>query len=277
MGQVDPSVFYGPSIFPPPGWLRTGVIGGVPVLLENWDIKVSADYSYNSFAQPVPMGPKQKTLHARGTSEVSFDLRGELTEESTPLILLLSPQFRGVPLGLEVQQQGSSNALDGCYVGSFNLSASSGQPVKFQLMGNSINWPVAGGSVPMLTYQHLVPSWATGNSLVESWNLKLTIPLIPVWRNGQSVLPTYYRFGDAECWLESTTVGQLQPYDSIALGVGGYVISGMVTAVGLVSSGRGVQTYPVAITSVDVFGNTLSEGAEVAVSAPTYQGSPDGV
>lgn len=275
---VDPSIFFGPTLAPAPGWMRTGTVAGIPIILENWDIEVPNNFSVQNFAGILPTGNREKTLHARGTSEVTFRLIGELTIESARLALLLDTSNRGVTFDITVQQFGVVDVLTQCLADNFQLSASANGPVKYSLSGRGLAFPTSGPAFPFTTYQHPIPGWASGNTLVESWNISHQISLTPVWRNNANVLPAYYRVGFSEIMFQVVTSVQYEEYDIVSFGMGNLTITGMVRNRGANSAGHEPRTYNAELTNIDVSGNELAQGLSVTVNpVALFQGYPDGV
>jgi hypothetical protein len=275
---LDPSLFYGATLYPSPGWLRVGRINSVLCLVESYDVKVARTFSPQEWAIPVPAGPKQSTLHARGTQEIAFQVLGELTGEGSALLLLLSPQARGLIFPITVQQQDSVDVLSRCLLESFQVTAQAGGPVKFTLSGKCLDLPTQGTVLPWSGYQHPVPGWATGAPLVEAWTFQHATPLTPVWRNGPSVLPAYYRVGSSGWRGEVTTRGQLAAYSGFNLGVGLVELTGLVGSQGVNSAQQEPRTYTSEVTNFSVTTDPLTPGVVVQVyPVPLYQGYPDGI
>lgn len=275
---IDPSVRYGATLTPPTGWVRIGRIDNIPVLVTNWDLSVPLRREQQSMVASPPFGPRQPVLHAPGTEEVTWSIRGDLSRESANLIYFLDPSRRGYQFNIQVQQSNVVDLLVGCYCEGFELAGSPNSPVTFNMHGRCLNYPVNGTEFVLGSYHHPIPSWVTGNLLVENWTVNHDIALTPVWWNNGLTLPTYYRAGESNYRIQTATVMQLVAYDFISFGIGGVNVSGMIQSRGVASNGREVRTYPVEMSNVSVFADPLTAGAvEIVNPTANFFGYPDGI
>lgn len=234
MTQANPSLS-GPEFLPRvvAGWRKavlfdhpaTGPIF-LPATQAEWQESLSPQFT--EYAVTPPTGPKQRTLHARGTKEISWSLAGDLTRESSSLLNLLHPQWRGVALNeLQIQQgtEGGRFTASTPYAlpwESVSFSAAQHSPVTFSISGKST---VPASSVIGLTkasLDHPIPSWSTGNSFVKAWSITHSVSLSPNWANDPQSLPSYYRPGSSRWQVQLTTVRTLMEHTIIKFVAGAF-------------------------------------------------------
>ena len=273
---VTPNEAFGPTISPIGGSSKAAAVGNIPILLESTTIKQNNTFQFNRFALTPPSGPKQKTLHTRGTSELNFSISGDLSLESANILQFLSPAQRGKIFPIVVQQGSNTEYLSTCFMESFQLSGSPNGLIRFSLSGKSVSPLRSNPAVPNLVRHHPVPSWASGNLFVKTWSVTHSIQLSPNWFNTQSTLPAYYRPGESEYSLSISTAAVLKQYSNIALGLGVFgIISGTVNERGLNISGKDVKSYNITVSNVSLsplpgvpIFNAITPGATITIGNP---------
>lgn len=172
------------------------------------------NYQHTTYAEPSVFGPKTRTLHSEGTEEVSWSMNGDLTEGSLKLLFLLDPAARGLGFERLDFQQGTEGyritAIKNYDImwDSVSFSAAAGAPITFNLSGKTLQKPVpivGSNELNSLDPTIPVPSWISGNDLVTDWSLSHTVGMNPVWLNGNSRLPAYYRLGESAWQLSIST------------------------------------------------------------------------
>jgi hypothetical protein len=275
---LDPAIVYGPTLTPTTGWVRVGNIAGFPALITGWDVSVERGPVMQEPPACPPLGYKQKVLHAAGTAEVRYQVRGEMSLESRGLLQFLDPANRGAIFSVAVAQVGIVDFLSRCVFREFTLNGGPDAVVSFSLSGHSLDFPTQGVVNEGPGYHHPLPTWATGNSLMTEWTLQHTIPQEPRWHNNQNPLPAYYRPGASEFRLSYHTAVQLVNHDFLSLGIGSFLISGIVQRQGIVSQNRDVRFYPVEVMNVSFDNFPLEAGGLVTIATGVpFAGYPDGV
>lgn len=252
--SVNPSVSYGATISTRLGYLKAASISGAIVSLENGTWNSNNNFAYTNYAYTPPTGNKQKVIHARGTSEVSVSLSGNLTTEAAGVFLsLLSSSSRGQTYPVAIQQDNPGTYFPRVVFEEVTLTGAPNSIVSYSVSGKSLTYPTPG-FVSQATWQHPLASWSTGNTYVTSWSISHRVTLSAKWWNNQNALPYYYRPGESEYSLSITTNVGLMEHSSISIGIGGIgMISGVVTSRSASTGGRtDPQTYSVEITNVDV-------------------------
>lgn len=269
---VDPNEVFGPTLNLAPGHLKVTSVNGFILGASSVSLDSANNYSYTNYAITPPSGPKQKVLHARGTSVSSFNVSGEVTQEGAGISSFLSSAIRGVQFAVIAGQGSSSGSLFACQLESFSMSGAPNGIVQFSASGKS-PLLVSGGGGLGAGLLHAVPAWSSGNDLVESWTVSHSIPLSPKFWNNQNPFPAYFRPGQSEHQMQITTVQELREYDTISVGIGGVImVSGMITnRVANFGGRQEVRKFNVQVTNVNVADSTLSVGM-----APGAGGSPDG-
>lgn len=76
---ADPRIKYGPTITPRLGYLKMGLIGNTALSIDSASWSAENNFVHTNYAYTPVNGYKQKTLHSRGTTEISINLSGEVT------------------------------------------------------------------------------------------------------------------------------------------------------------------------------------------------------
>jgi hypothetical protein len=222
------------------------------------DWKETLTPQYTEYALTNPYGAKQRTLHARGTKEISWDISGDLTRETSSLLFLLNPQWRGVSLNSLEIAQGSEgkrfvaiNPYDIPWA-SVSFSGNQNGIVAYSLSGKSTVNPGLLSGTTKIGLAHPIPAWATGNNFVKSWTVSHNVPLSPNWQNNVNPLPQYYRPGPSQWTLNLTTIRVLVEHTIIRFTTGGFtLIEGIVTSRNFRSGDRNSGfSYEVTIENV---------------------------
>lgn len=259
------------TIRPIGGWLRAASIDGTLVLTDSVSFRQPNNYQWTKYALTPPSGNRQKTGHARGTTEPGFSISGELTAEAGGLVSFLSPGKRGASFAVAVSQGPTSLRMSQCYMETFNLSGAPNSTVKYSLSGKSISLPSAGGAIGQGSFQHPLPGWSSGKNLVRSWSITHSVGLGANFANDQNPFPAYYRPGESEYNLQVTTALVLREYDSVSIGIGNFaIVVGLVTSRATTFSGRDIVTWNCEVTNVNLQKNAYTPGASVGGG-----GSPD--
>lgn len=269
---VDPSEVFGPPLNLAPGHLQVTSVNGALVGASSVSMDSANNFSYTNYAITPPAGPKQKVLHARGTSFSSFSVSGEVTQEGAGISGFLASAVRGLSFAVISGQGGSSASLFACQLENFSMTGSPNGIVQFSMSGKS-PLLVSGGGGLSAGQLHPVPTWSSGNELVESWTVSHAVPLTPKFWNNQNPFPAYFRPGQSEHSLQITTVQELREYDTISVGINGVVmVSGMITSrVANLGGRQEVRKFNAQVTNVNVFNTAVSAGM-----AGAGGGSPDG-
>lgn len=254
------------------GWLRAARINGVLVLTDSVSFRQPNNFQWTKYALTPPQGNRQKTGHARGTTEPGFSISGEFTAEAGGLIAFLTPGMRGVPFPVVVSQGPTSLQMSPCLMETFNLTGAPNSTIKYSLSGKSINLPTSGGSVGQGSWQHPLPGWSSGNNLVRSWSITHSVGLGANFANDQNPFPAYYRSSESEYNLQVTTAVVLREYDTVSIGIGNFaIVVGLVTSRAVTFSGRDIVTWNCEVTNVNLQKNAYTPGATAGGG-----GSPDG-
>lgn len=276
---IDPSLFYGPTLYPQPGWLRVANLNGAVVVPHQFHIAADGDFRYSRKALTPVSGYKQQTVHSRGKTEINITMAGDLTVEGKGILNFLDPSFRGVIFPISILQGTELEYLESCYLKSLQLNGIAGQPVKFQLEAVSLTPPVPTSSLSLANYQHPVPSWASGNSMMDYWTIQHSIELSPTWWNNQNPLPAYYRPGFADLSFNYTLYNGFANYDAIQLGMGSLSLTaGVATSRSINGDGDGPKTYDVTLKSVSVNDDPFVTPSTLLINLlPQFSGYPDGI
>jgi len=263
--ETVPSVPSEPSIGSgcAPGFIKIGAINGGACSIDSAGWEVTGNYTTNDFAGGSFSGPKQRVIHARGTAEVLFNMSGDVTAENGGVLLgLLAAASRGVPFTTAIQQGLPGDLLSDCYLESLSLSGSAHSIAKYSLSGKCTSYPVSSSAIAQLQHPNPIPGWATGAYLATSWDISVSVPLTPMWRNDQRALPAYYRAGSSQYSMSVTTVCALQEHSMVSIAVGSVgIISGLVTTRGMVTGGPNeAKTYKVMIQNISVDNDPQTSG-----------------
>lgn len=264
----DPAILVAPVITPRPaaGYRRrvqfvhpaTGIMN-LLVTDASWGEQVGPNYT--NYALTPAFGPKQKRIHTTGTSEISWNISGQLSSATLGLVQLMLPAVRGIHPIRFLLQQGNFDVYEfqnqngfSLPWGSFTLNGAENSAVTFSLEGKSTVYPVSVFPVVSSDIITPVPSWYTGNDLVLAWSLSHTVNLTAVWANTASELPAYYRTGQSEYVLQITTAVGLRQHSKIRFGFGGITLEAAVVTERnrLLGGTNEPVTYRVSMTGVAV-------------------------
>jgi hypothetical protein len=257
-------------ISPKLGYLKVVSINGILTAIESADWKFSGNPKYTNYAYTPMYGPKQKTLHSRGTAEITISMSGEVSMEAAPLFnWLLNPYSRGYYHTVIIQQDTPGLRFLKTIFEEVSISGNPNSTVKFSITGRSLYEPDFT-NIQQSGRQHPIPTWTSGSNLVESWTVSHRVALTPKWWNDQSLYPKYYRPGESDFTFTLNSVRSLQVNSRISLGFGQIaLVNGVVTGTSSKTGGRtDPMTYSVSLTNTSTNKNSYTPGVTVAASYP---------
>jgi len=227
--------------------------------------------AFTTTAQNPPRGPKQKRLHSRGTQEISWGIRGDLTAENCMLLNLLKAEARGEGFqtvhflqGSEGVKYFSSSRFEIPWT-SVSFSAGQKSIVTFSLNGNSC---IEGVNSPTLInsgFEDPIPSWATGNTNLIAWEVSHNVSQAVNYGNSQQLLPVYYRPGQSEWRINLTSRRAYTNHTLIRFQAGSFtLLQAVITSENISSSSAGGVTYTVNVENI-ANSYTGSPGATVVI------------
>jgi len=268
---VSPETTVGPPIRQRTGYLKLASINGVNVLITDGTFTQQNTFQYTHFGITPVIGFKQKTVHARGVTEVSFSLTGDLTQESASVFLqLLDSANRGTNFPVVIQQELPGIFLNSCLTEDITLTGAQNGIVTWSLSGKCLQLPTPAGKLTQIDFQHPIPAWASGAELVSTWSLSHKVALKATWRNNQRALPTYYRPGESEYSLSFTTLTELREHDRISIGVADIlIIEGLVLRRVFNTGGRNEPLkFQAEVTNVNIRPANITKGPDVPREVP---------
>ena len=274
---------FDPSIGTEPEWPRRAagprkiialdhpLTGLIYTKASSFDSGKGYNRSFTITSQNPPRGPKQKRLHSRGTSEISWGIRSDLTAENCNLLNLLKAEARGEGFktvhflqGVEGVKYTTAERFEIPW-SSISFSASQKSIVTVSLNGNSC---LLGTSSPTLIHSGLespIPSWATGNTNLIGWEISHNVSQTPNYANSQDLLPVYYRPGLSEWRINLTSRRAYTAHTLIRFQTGNFtLIQAVVSSENISSSSAGGVTYSVNVENI-ANSYTGSIGATVVI------------
>jgi len=223
--SISPETTVGPPIRQRTGYLKLASINGVKVLITNATFNQQNNFQYTRVAFVPVTGFKQKTVHARGVTEVDFNLTGDLSLEAASVFKqLVDPANRGTRFPIVIQQDLPGVNLNPCFTEDITISGAQNGIVTWSLSGKCLRLPIPAARLTQTEHQHPMPAWSSGRNLIQSWSLSHKVSLQANWRNNQVALPNYYRPGESDYSLSFTTLTKLQEHDRISISIADVLI-----------------------------------------------------
>ena len=249
------------------GWQKFVRVDGNVLLTDQGSWNEQNNYQHTRYADVPLTGDLQKTLHTRGTQEISWTVGGEISSEAAGILNFLDSAKRGDTFDVDMQQGASVDRISDAVMESFQVSGTPNGLLRFTMSGRSLQAVSTGTPIGVLTAQHSVPTWSCGNSAVRSFTIDHRVPLTPIYRNDQQVRPKYYRPADSEYSLTVVTAGNLIEHDTITLGVGSFtLLTGIVVSRGASLGGpEDIKSFQVQLTNVSTDTDQTSMAATGSV------------